>query len=48
MNKWVDAMDPVLKEILATSEGKINKEFWQNIYKRSEASGGPYIFGWII
>ena len=28
--------------------GKPNKKFWQNLYKISGGSGGPYITGWIL
>ena len=45
---WVDAVEPVLKEFVNAASGKINKDFWQSIYKISGGSGGPYITGWII
>lgn len=45
---WVDELEPILKQFVKASEGKVDKQFWQNIYKRRGGSGGPYITGWII
>jgi hypothetical protein len=45
---WTDHLYPVLDEfIAASSENKINNEFWSSIYKIDGGSGGPYISGWI-
>jgi hypothetical protein len=48
LNNWINALEPILEKIWLSSKGQIDKAFWQKIYKRSEASGGPHIFGWII
>lgn len=48
---WVDAMEPVLKELIRASKGTVNKVFWQSMFKyhSKEACGPPGIVdGWIV
>jgi hypothetical protein len=45
---WTNELDPILDKICKTVQGEINTDFWNNIYKISDQSGGPYIHGWII
>src|SRR6185295_14083110 len=45
---WTKLLDPILNEFVQTSEGNINKPFWEDIYKYRTESGGPYITGWLV
>lgn len=45
---WINAIDPIVQEFINAFKGNINHDFWSNIYKRKNDSGGPYITGWII
>ncbi len=48
---WTDELEPILKEIIKTSEGEIDKTFWRNMFKyhSQEAYGAPKIIdGWIV
>jgi len=45
---WTKEMIPILKQFRNASENKIDKNFWQSIYKVNDNSGGPYISGWIV
>ena len=44
---WVEALRPVLDQFVAAAEGRVDRAFWQSIYKVSSQSGGPYVTGWI-
>jgi hypothetical protein len=44
---WVDALLPILDQFVAAHEGEIDREHWESFYKLKNASGGPYITGWI-
>jgi len=44
---WTKDLIPVLDQFVAAHSGKIDKEFWDLMYKDSDGSGGPYITGWI-
>ncbi|MCI0711054.1 MAG: DUF4419 domain-containing protein [Chloroflexi bacterium] len=44
---WINPLLPVLDEFVAASEGFVNTDFWNNIFKWKNESGGPYITGWI-
>jgi hypothetical protein len=44
---WAEALLPVLDQFVAASDGHVDREFWQSIYKVRDESGGPYISGWI-
>ena len=45
---WISVLEPVLDQLVATSEGHVDKKFWSSLYKLSGGSGGPYISGWIL
>jgi len=48
---WVDKMEPVLKEFIATSNGKVDKSFWQAMFKyhTKKTCGAPtMVDGWIV
>ena len=46
---WIDALKPVLIEFTSASKGKVNKNFWENIYNLVNGGcGGPFVTGWII
>jgi len=48
---WIKELEPVLKEFIKTSKGKINRKFWKNMFKVHEAEmcGDPDIVdGWIV
>jgi hypothetical protein len=39
-----------LDQFVAASEGKVDREFWQSIYKwqDSKGSGSPHVSGWVL
>ncbi len=48
---WVAALEPLLNQFVAAASGKIDREFWDSIYKWHGAEGSgtnPYITGWIL
>ena len=45
---WIPHLLVVLDQIVAARLGKVDKAFWSSIYKIYDASGGPYISGWIL
>lgn len=55
---WVDEMVPVLENIVETSKGKIDRDFWRSMFKihdtgpigcsPSSANGKRYFDGWIV
>jgi hypothetical protein len=44
---WVDALAPILDHFVAAEAGTIDRDHWESFYKRKNASGGPYVTGWI-
>lgn len=44
---WTCALAPILDELVATSQGQVNQEFWRSFFKFNGQSGGPFIHGWI-
>lgn len=44
---WIDALTPVLDQIVGAEAGEIDRDFWSSLYKNKNASGGPYVTGWI-
>jgi hypothetical protein len=44
---WVNRLKPIINEIYQSSQGVHNVDFWKNVYKWHEASGGNIINGWI-
>ena len=46
---WTKELEPVLKEFVNASQGKINKPFWKNMFKYHEQDYAPDIIdGWIL
>ena len=48
---WTKELEPILKKIIATSKGKVDKKFWQNMFKyhTQKEYGAPKIIdGWIV
>jgi len=48
LNIWIDNLIPILDEIINTSEGNINIEFWESIYKYTQTYDGCFSSGWIL
>jgi hypothetical protein len=47
LTRWVPALLRVLDEFVAAANGNADEDFWRSFYKRHQASGGPYVSGWI-
>jgi len=48
---WIDELNPLLKEFVKASKGKIDKDFWQTMFKyhTQKKYGAPNIIdGWIV
>lgn len=48
---WIDEIEPILKKIIQTKKGKIDKKFWMNMFKYHTLKqyGSPRIIdGWIV
>jgi len=48
---WTSELEPILKKIIDTSKGKIDKDFWRNMFKyhTPKEYGAPNIVdGWIV
>jgi hypothetical protein len=44
---WTDALGPVLDQLVATAEGRVDLPFWKAFFKHENGSGGPWVRGWI-
>jgi hypothetical protein len=44
---WTDALGPVLDQLVATAEGRVDVAFWRTFFKHEDGSGGPWACGWI-
>jgi hypothetical protein len=44
---WADALAPVLDQLVATAEGRLDVPFWETFFKPVDGSGGPWVRGWI-
>jgi hypothetical protein len=45
---WTDNLLPVLDQFVAACGGTIDSAFWENFYKLSGMSGGPYVQGHVV
>ena len=45
---WIKPLMPILDQFVDAASGKIDVNFWCDMYKRNNSSGGPYITGWIV
>lgn len=48
LSAWANNLKPLIQEFIAVKDGKINKLFWQDIYKNYSEYNAFYISGWII
>lgn len=44
---WTDKLKPIITEFINVTNGNFNMEFWGDIFKVKNQSGGPYYNGWI-
>jgi len=47
---WIDKLDPILEEFVLASRGKVDQDFWQNMFRvhsKQEYGNPKYIDGWI-
>jgi tetratricopeptide (TPR) repeat protein len=44
---WLPALENIAKQLSAASNGNIDRDFWRDICKVNDMSGGPYINGWM-
>ena len=44
---WTDRLLPVLDRVACNAGGREDAALWESIYKQVDASGGPYLSGWI-
>ena len=47
LSDWAKELSTIIINIINTYEGDVNKDFFQNIYKYQDMSGGDIITGWI-
>ena len=51
LNWWIDELDKVLEQFVAVTtdiqDDEIDVDFWNNMVKKHNESGGPYYNGWI-
>jgi hypothetical protein len=48
LGSWVSNLKPILHEFTEARKGKVNKRFWNGIYKESSAYGVYNISGWML
>lgn len=46
---WFEDLQPILNQFVEAASGKIDRKFWDSIYKYngSDGSGTPYVSGWV-
>ncbi|MGE3818136.1 MAG: DUF4419 domain-containing protein [Isosphaeraceae bacterium] len=47
LDRWVEALRPILRQFERASRGDVDRPFWQSLHKLHDESGGPYVTGWI-
>jgi hypothetical protein len=45
---WLDHLLPILQEFANAAEGRINRAFWESIYKFEAVSGATFVTGWLV
>jgi hypothetical protein len=47
---WVEALEPVLNQFVAAAEGRMDRGFWESVYKwrGPKGSGSPHVSGWVL
>jgi hypothetical protein len=48
LQRWAEALLPVCDELVATAEGRPDRQFWQAIYKPREQYTDALATGWIV
>lgn len=48
IDNWINSLDPIIQQFINATDNNIDHNFWSNIFKRKDESGGPYITGWVI
>lgn len=48
LGHWADELRPIIREFINVYDGKIDKSFWQSIYKDATEYNAFYISGWFI
>jgi hypothetical protein len=46
-SKWIDNLLPVLDQFVDAASKKVDRSFWESIYKYNGGSGGYTVSGWI-
>lgn len=44
---WVDRLLPIVDQLIAAAEGRVDVPFWRSLYNLDDSSGGPWVTGWI-
>jgi hypothetical protein len=44
---WMDPLEVVLRQFALASEGKVNRPFWNSLYRMKSQSGGAAYSGWL-
>lgn len=47
LERWVEMLRPILGQFAQARRGNVDRDFWRSFYKPNDASGGPYVDGWI-
>jgi hypothetical protein len=47
LEDWVVALQPILDQLIATSEGRIDQAFWRSFFRYESGSMGSEMTGWI-
>lgn len=49
LGRWADALEPILSQFVDAASGRVDRAFWDDIYKYkgSDGSGGPWVSGWV-
>lgn len=47
LEEWITSLKSIIQQFVNVFDGKVDNEFWKNMYKMDNGSGGPYIQGWI-
>jgi hypothetical protein len=47
LRPWCARLRPIIREMIATAEGRPNIRLWKRIYNPTDAYGGEYVTGWI-
>jgi hypothetical protein len=44
---WLKPLREILGQFVAAARGRVDRSFWQSLYKIHDQSGGPIVTGWI-